>query len=426
MAERILMIALSPTMDEGTIVSWSRKEGDEIASGDVLCVVETDKAAMDYESQSEGVLLKILLPEGGQAKVGEPIAIMGAAGEDISALLGAPPGDAAAAPPAAPATRSKDGDRAEAQPPPKAAAAPEQGTPSSTEEKAGERSPGRVRSSPVARKLAAARGLDLAAVRGSGPGGRVIKRDVEALAEAKETHADRGAIRSAAAAAYEITPLSGKRKVIAQRLSESAFSAPHFFLTVAVEMDGLLSARARLNSGRDRKVSLNAFLHKLAAEALRRHPEVNSSWQGDSIKRFGSVDLGLAVALPDGLITPVVRGCDRKGVLAIDAELGELVKKAREGKLQPDEYTGATFTISNLGSYGIEEFTAIINPPGSAILALGQAKKAPVVGPDGEIAVRTVMRATLSCDHRVIDGATGAVFLRDLQEMIENPYAVLL
>jgi pyruvate dehydrogenase E2 component (dihydrolipoamide acetyltransferase) len=407
MAEKILMIALSPTMDEGSIVSWSKKEGEKVSVGDVLCVVETDKAAMDYECQSEGVLLKILVPDGGRAKVADPIAIVGSPGEDISSLLSAAPGGPTPpSPPPAVASMSQ---------PPQTLVAPEPPP-------AG----GQVRSSPLARKLAAARGIDIARMAGSGPGGRVIKRDVEAASAPVPAESVRAQGQASLSPADQILPVTAKRKIIAQRLSESAFRAPHFYLTVSIEMDGLLAARARLNRGSDAKVSFNAFLHKLAALALCRHPEVNASWQGESIKRFGNVDIGLAVALPDGLITPVVRGCDRKGVLAIDAELGELVKKAHEGKLQPNEYSGATFTISNLGSFGIEEFTAIINPPASAILAVGKVQKVPVVGEGDTIVVRSMMKATLSCDHRVIDGATGAVFLRDLKEMIENPYAVLL
>ena len=421
MAEKVLMIALSPTMNEGTIVSWSKKEGEKVSTGDVICVVETDKAAMDYEIQSEGVLLKILVPEGAQAKVADPIAILGAPGEDISALLvSAAPAAAPAAPSAArPASPQAAAAGAPAAAPP--------ATPAAAAPTAPPRAPGApLRSSPLARKIASERGIDISLLSGSGPGGRVVKRDVEAARPAPAAPRAEAAAPLAQLLADETIPVSGKRKVIAERLAQSAFSAPHFYLTVSVEMDGLMAARARLNSGRERKVSFNAFIHKLAAEALRRHPEVNASWQGESIRRFGSVDIGLAVAVPDGLITPVVRGCERKGVLAIDAELTELVQKAREGKLQPPEYTGASFTVSNLGSFGIEEFTAIINPPASAILALGMVQKVPVVGENDELVVRSMMKATLSCDHRVIDGATGATFLKDLKEMIENPYAVLL
>ncbi len=280
--------------------------------------------------------------------------------------------------------------------------------------------------------------MDIAAVHGSGPAGRVVRRDVEGAGAAAPAAGAAGAPAQPGAGAYarpaaaagvapadEIVPVTGKRKVIAQRLVESKFQAPHYYLKVSFEMDGLMAARARLNERRKEKVSFNAFMHKLAAEALRRHPAVNASWQGDTIRRFGSIDIGLAVALPDGLITPVVRNCAAKGILEIDAELSALVEKARANKLTPEEYTGATFSISNLGSFGIEEFTAIINPPGSAILALGKVAKVPVVAADGAIVARSLMKATLSCDHRVVDGAVGAAFLADLKEMIENPMAVL-
>ncbi len=244
---------------------------------------------------------------------------------------------------------------------------------------------------------------------------------------ARSAHEIAAATQPAASAAGvdQVVAVSGKRRVIAQRLAESKFQAPHYYLRISFEMDALMAARSRLNERRKEKVSFNAFMHKLVAEALRRHPEVNSSWEGDTIRRFGSIDIGLAVAQPDGLITPVVRNCGGKGILQIDSELAALVDKARTNKLTPEEYTGATFTISNLGSFGIEEFTAIINPPGSAILALGRIAKSPVVAADGSIVVRSIMKATLSCDHRVIDGAVGAAFFSDLKEMIENPMAVL-
>jgi pyruvate dehydrogenase E2 component (dihydrolipoamide acetyltransferase) len=406
MAEKLPLIALSPTMNEGTIVSWNKKEGDAVAVGDVLCVVETDKAAMDYESQSAGTLRKILVPEGGQAKVADTIAILGSKDEDISALLAATPA-----------------------PPPPAAVPPPPTSPAAAAPTARPATTGRVRASPLARRLAAARGIDIATVVGSGPGGRVVQRDLEAAASPAAGPAQSAPAQSATTAAPSVDkliPVTGKRKVIAQRLAESASTAPHFSLTVSVEMDGLLAARARLNESRQAKVSFNAFMHKLAAEALERHPQVNASWQGDSIRRFAHVDIGLAVALPDGLITPVVRHCESKGILAIDAELVELVRKAREGKLALEEYSGATFTITNLGSFGIEEFTAIVNPPGAAILALGEARKVPVVDAEGRIVARTVMRATLTCDHRVIDGAVGAAYLAELKGMVENPFAVLL
>ena len=388
MAEKVLMIALSPTMETGTVVRWRKKEGEPVKSGDVICEVETDKATMDYEASNEGTLLKIVLAEGGQAKVGDLIAVLGSPGEDISGLLGAPA--QALNPPAPPAILSA----------PRTQSIPQSG---------------RTRSSPLARKLAEDRGIDLRAVAGSGPGGRIVRRDVEAPSAAPAFEAGPG---------DEVIAVSGMRKIIAKRLSESMFSAPHYYLTVSVTADELLGMRAKLNEGREKKVALNAILFALAGRALARHPRVNSAWNGETIVRRGSADIGLAVALPDGLVTPVVRDCGRKGILAIDAELADLIARARAGKLAPSEYAGAGFTISNLGSFGIDEFTAIINPPGSAILAVGAARKEPVVesGDGGEsIVVRQRMKMTLSCDHRVIDGAVGAAFLRDLADIVENP-----
>lgn len=411
MAEKVLMIALSPTMETGTVVRWRKKEGDQVKSGDVICEVETDKATMDYEASAEGTLLKIVLAEGGQAKVGDLIAVLGSPGEDISGLLGVarkPP-----APAAIPQAPRQTGPAAAA----KTAGAPPLSTPPAS---------GRPRSSPLARKLAEDRGIDIRTIAGSGPGGRIVKRDVEVAGQAAPLHPapPAPAPRFAPGPGDEVLPVSGMRKIIAKRLSESMFSAPHYYLTVSVAADELLGMRAKLNEGREKKVSLNAILFALAGRTLARHPRVNATWNGETIVRRGSADIGLAVALPDGLITPVVRDCGRKGILAIDSELADLVERARAGKLAPAEYAGAGFTISNLGGFGIDEFTAIINPPGSAILAVGAARKQPVVetGPEGDrIVVRQRMAMTLSCDHRVIDGAVGAAFLRDFADIIENP-----
>jgi pyruvate dehydrogenase E2 component (dihydrolipoamide acetyltransferase) len=412
MPEKILMMALSPTMETGTLVRWRKKEGETVASGDVLCEVETDKATMDYESTSEGTLLKIVVQAGGQAKVGDTIAILGKPGEDFSSLLSEARTAAAKAPAAAQATVGAPAAAAVA--PARSAAA---GSAAVT---------GRVRSSPLARRIASQRGIDLRALRGSGPNGRIVKRDLDGAPVAG------GAARPVSAAPTytpgpgdEVQPLSSMRKVIARRLSESMFSAPHYYLTVAITMDELLATRTRLNEGREKKASMNAFLIAIAARALLHHPKVNSTWNGDSIIRHTATDIGLAVAQPDGLITPVVRDCGKKGILTIDAELADLVERARAGKLQPSEYEGATFTISSLGSSGIDEFTAVINPPGSAILAVGAIRKEPVVGKGDAIEIRQRMRVTLSCDHRVIDGAVGAAFLRELADMLENPMLAL-
>ncbi len=407
MAEKVLMIALSPTMETGTVVRWRKKEGDQVKSGDVICEVETDKATMNYEASAEGTLLKIVLAEGGQAKVGDLIAVLGSPGEDIAGLLGV-----AQKPPASAAVPRTG---------PVAAAKPATVTAPSIPPAAG-----RLRSSPLARKLAEDKGVDIRSLTGSGPGGRIVRRDVEAAGQGVRapSFSPTPSLAITPGPGDEVLPVSGMRKIIAKRLSESMFSAPHYYLTVNVIADELLGMRAKLNAGRAKKVSLNAILFALAGRALARHPRVNSAWNGETIVRRASADIGLAVALPDGLVTPVVRDCGRKGILAIDSELADLVDRARAGKLAPAEYAGAGFTISNLGSFGIDEFTAIINPPGSAILAVGAARKQPVVetGPEGDrMVIRQRMAMTLSCDHRVIDGAVGAAFLRDLADMIENP-----
>ena len=450
MAEKVLMLALSPTMEEGTIVKWLKKEGETVKNGDILCEVETDKATMDYESIQEGTLLKIVVGEGGAAKVEQPIAIIGKKGEDVAALLaeieksGSSEGPAAVenAGGAAAMGRTTAGGVAASAGGPAAPSVADFGGSAATGN-------GRVKSSPLARLLAQEAGVDITGVAGSGPGGRVVKRDVESArgnlgfgsgvagipagARSAGPVAGGASPHSAPVAASavpsslksEIVPISGKRKVIAERLSQSMFTAPHYYLRLAVPADAMVKARAALNAKRDRKVSLNAFLIKFAAEAIKRFPSVNSSWQGSTIQMFGSIDIGLAVAQPDGLITPIVRDCGSKGVVQIDAELSVLIDKALSGKLKPEEYNGATFTISNLGSFGIDEFTAVINPPGSAILAVGSIKKEPVVGPDDRIEAKTLMRLTLSCDHRVIDGAVGAKFLSTLSDFIEDPVRIL-
>jgi len=412
MPEKILMMALSPTMETGTLVRWRKKEGDTVASGDVLCEVETDKATMDYESASEGTLLKIVVQAGGQAKVGDTIGILGKPGEDFSSLLADARPAAAKAPVAAQAAGAA----------PAVVSAPAAARPAAAPAMAS----GRIKSSPLARRIASQKGIDLRAVRGSGPDGRIVKRDLDGAPAAGAASRPAPALPAyTPGPGDEVLPLSNMRKVIARRLSESMFSAPHYYLTVAISMDELLATRARLNEGRDKKASMNAFLTAIAARALLHHPKVNSTWNGDSIIRHSTADIGLAVAQPDGLITPVVRDCGKKGILTIDAELADLVERARTGKLQPSEYEGATFTISSLGSSGIDEFTAVINPPGSAILAVGAIRKEPVVGKNDVIEIRQRMRVTLSCDHRVIDGAVGAAFLRELADMLENPMLAL-
>ncbi len=408
MAEKIQMIALSPTMEEGTIVKWNLKVGDSVKTGDVLCEVETDKATMEYESSQEGTILKIVLDQGSTAKVGDMIGIIGAKGEDISAIASSP----AEASPAA-SSDAKSASKANE-------------TPASTVQASNQDSnhaSGSTKASPLARKLAADRGIDLTNVSGTGPDGRVIKRDLEGQASGKPAGQSPSASTVVSSGQDQKIQVTGKRAVIAKRLAESLFTAPHFFLTSSVAMDNLIATRNLLNKQVDpkSKVGFNAFIIKLAAEALKRHAAVNASWQGDHILQFGSIDIGLAVDLGNGLITPIVRNAANKGVYQIDQELKVLIEKAGAGTLKPDEYSGATFTISNLGSFGVEEFTAIINPPGSAILALGEVKKTPVVGENDQIVVASIMKMTVSCDHRVIDGALGGRFIAELKALLEQP-----
>ncbi|MGI6372555.1 MAG: dihydrolipoamide acetyltransferase family protein [Caldicoprobacterales bacterium] len=411
MAEKILMIALSPTMKTGLISKWEKKEGEKVESGDLLCQVETDKATMDYESIQEGTLLKILVHEGEQARIGSPIAIIGEGGEDISDLLSDIETDMEGI--------TDDGK-----------IGPEEDTTSSISiTETGEESSGdRVIASPLARRMAQQQGIDLSLIKGSGPRGRIIKRDIlEAVARLEKSNLGMPKTTSQIlpTSSDEVIQVSTKRRIIAERLAESKYSAPHYYLRLKVLSDNYMEARKLLNITLNKKVSVNAFIVKFVAEAIKRHPIMNSTWQGETILRHASIDIGLAVAQNDGLITPVVRDCGNKGIIEIDRELKELIDKALNNQLTPSEYSGATFTISNLGSYGIEEFTAIINPPGSAILAIGKMGKEPTIVDGDKIEIRTLMTLTLSCDHRVIDGAVGAAFLKDLKDIMENPIRVL-
>jgi pyruvate dehydrogenase E2 component (dihydrolipoamide acetyltransferase) len=448
MADKVLMLALSPTMETGTIVDWNKKEGDQVSEGDILCEVETDKATMEYESQNEGILLKIVVSAGQEAAVGQAIALIGEKGEDIGSLLEEIERDAASAPAAGEpekktaevevvsSQRGTASQAVEEAPAPRAQAIPASGAPAP--EAAGAAPPGGVKASPVARRLSEQHGIDMKGIQGSGPEGRIVKRDVEKALETGGAAAPRAApARTAPGAGIAIPaytpgemtvtkiPVSGKRKVIAQRLSESMFSAPHYYLRTIVAVDDLFKARKELNSRVTDKVSFNAFLIKFVAEALRRHPVVNAGWQGDHIFQYGRADIGLAVAQADGLITPIVRDCWNRGILSIDAELKVLIDRALINKLKPEEFQGATFTISNLGSYGIHDFTAVINPPGSAILAVGEARREPVIGANDQVEVRTNMVLSLSCDHRVIDGDKGALFMQDLKALMEDPIQAL-
>ncbi len=410
MAEHILMTALSPTMEEGTIVSWLIAENSPVKIGDILCEVETDKATMDYEADQQGILLKILKESGSKTSVGQPIAIIGNAGDNIDDLLytDAPTPESQKTDPIAP--NAPVDTQSPARAIPENSLAPEA------------LSTMRIKASPLARNIAKMRNIDLRSVVGSGPGGRIVKRDVEAAISNQGTAMQTPIQRSLE---DKKIPVSGAKSIVASRLSESKFSAPHFYLKLSVDASAIIASREALNATQKEKVSFNAFLIKFVAEALRRNPEINASWQSDSIIQFGAIDIGLAVDQGNGLLTPIVRDCANKGIIDIDQELRVLIEKASAGRLKPEEYTGATFTISSLGAFGIEEFTAIINPPGSAILAVGKIINTPVVDKEGAIVISPIMKLTLSCDHRVIDGLTGACFLNDLKQMLESPIHAL-
>jgi pyruvate dehydrogenase E2 component (dihydrolipoamide acetyltransferase) len=438
MSEAMMMTALSPTMTEGMISQWIVSEGQSVKPGDALCEIETDKATMPYESPRPGVILKILKIAGQKANVGEPIAVIGKAGEDWSPVAAAATAASTASAPPPPSSMPAIAVPSIPATPVTAPAFPELGPISPVPNRPS--SPASVPpSSPLARRIARERGVDIRSVSGSGPHGRVVARDVAASAAAPglEREGPRATATASVLAAVaprskpvaglrdERVPLTKMRSIIAERLGASWNAAPHFFVRAAVDMERLLQLRATVNTGREPPLGLNAFVMRIVAAALERHPVLNATWEGDAIRFLPAADIGLAVALEGGLITPVVRSCERKGVEAIDAELAELVARARSGTLAPGEYSGASFTISNLGSFGVEEFTAIINPPGSAILALGAITKEAVVRDDAVVARRT-MRITLSSDHRVIDGAVAAAFMAELKAMLEEPARVLL
>jgi pyruvate dehydrogenase E2 component (dihydrolipoamide acetyltransferase) len=435
MATKVTMEALSPTMEEGRLVKWLKNEGDTVAKGDVLAEVETDKAVMELTARGDGVLRARLAGEGDTRPVGELLAVIGAPDENIDALI-APKAAAAAVTPSEPSSPPREAPPAssKASTPASAPASAPASTPASAPAPAvtmpaSGNGGGRARSSPLARRLASERGLDLGQLHGSGPGGRVIRRDIEAAATAAPAPAAGAAAtrtaptapRPTAAGDFEDVPLTQIRKTIARRLAESNGPIPTFFLTADFDLTSVRELRTRMIAlGDEFKVSYNDILLKAIATALSQHPEVNAHWMGDGIRHHHRVHLGMAVAVEDGLITPIIADADRKRISEIARESRELAKRARERKLTPEEYTGATATVSNLGMFGIDEFTAIINPPEVAIFAIGAVGDVPVVV-DGELAVRTRVRITMSCDHRAVDGATGARFLQTLRRLIENP-----
>jgi pyruvate dehydrogenase E2 component (dihydrolipoamide acetyltransferase) len=426
MISKVVLAKLSPTMEEGQIVKWSKSEGDKVKVGDILAEIETDKANMEMEALAEGVLRKILVPAGSTAPVGSLIGVIAGADEDISELLATAGSASKAQEPAAPRpAESEAKTQPAATPRPAPPAEPSAGPRPSAVSPASEG--GRVKASPLARRMAAERNIALAQVEGSGPGGRVIRRDIEEWsgpAAAKPAPAASRAPAAPAVTAGEEIPLSSMRRTIARRLAESKFKAPHFYVSVEIDMDAAVALREQLKQA-EAKISYNDLVVKACALALRAQPMVNASWGEDRIVTHAEVNVGVAVSLPDGLITPVVRDADRKSVGAIAAEVQDLAARARDKKLKPEEFTGSTFTTSNLGMFGVTDFTAIINPPDSAILAIGAVRREPVVDGDA-IRVGHRMSLTLSSDHRVIDGALAAQFLAEVRRLLESPLLLLI
>jgi pyruvate dehydrogenase E2 component (dihydrolipoamide acetyltransferase) len=424
-AKEIRMPLLSDTMTEGKIVSWNKKVGDAVKSDDVLADVETDKATMEVVGYEEGTLLYIGVEAGKAAKINEIIAIVGKPGTDVSAYVAAEKSGAnanAANPPA---------DNGQATP---AAANNEQPAPVASEKQEAVSSDQRIKASPLAKKLAAEKGIDLHKINGSGDNGRITKKDVDSYVPAPAAAASPAAGSSKAAApaftaigqeGHTDVSLTQMRKTIARRLGESKFSAPHFYLTMEINMDNAMASRGAMNEVSPVKISFNDMVIKACAMALRKHPDVNSSWMGDFIRQNHHIHIGSAVAMPDGLIVPVIRFADQKSLSQIAGEAKELYGKAKDKKLQPAEFSGNTFTISNLGMMDIEEFTAIINPPDSAILAVGRIKEVVVKKGNG-FDVVNIMKVTLSCDHRSVDGAVGAAFLQTVKKYLENPVTMLV
>jgi len=406
MATTVVMEALSPTMEEGRLVKWSKAVGDAVKTGETLAEVETDKAVMELVARADGQLLKQIVAEGATVPVGEAVAVIGAPGETAAAT--------APAKSAQPSAVSRQPSA-----PPAPVAVPVPVAPADATRV--------VRASPLAKRLAKERGVDLKLVQGSGPGGRVVMRDLESAGAAAVAVARSAAPQPLGGAAYRDVPLTQIRKTIARRLAASLGPVPHFFLTTEVDMERAADARVALNQqlGDQGKISVNDILLKATALALIKHGACNAWWQDDHIRYWNEVHLGVAVAIDDGLITPVIRNTDRKSLLEISGESRELAGRARERRLKPEEYTGSTFSVSNLGMFEIDQFTGVINPPEAGILAVGTMAAKPVAV-DGQVVVRRRLRMTMSCDHRVIDGATGAAFLKTLKQMLENPLAMLL
>ena len=428
MAEIIRMPKMSDTMEEGVIASWLKKVGDEIKSGDILAEVETDKATMELESYDDGVLLHIGVKDGDSVPVDGVIAIIGEKGEDVNEILKDIENDTSSVDNSEEVNETPIEKEIEVKietpapaPAPASASAPEEKNISSNDE--------RIKASPLAKKLADEKGIDLSNISGSGDGGRIIRKDIEEYkgipAKTAEVQKEIKLPQIHSEESFEEIPVTQMRKTISKRLAESKFSAPHFYLTMEIDMDNCIEGRKKINESSEVKISFNDIILKACAVALRKHPMVNSSYLTDKIRINHHVHIGVAVAVDEGLLVPVIRFADNKSLSHISAEVKSLAKRAKDKQLQPSDWEGNTFTISNLGMFGISEFTAIINPNDSCILAVGGIKSTPVVK-NGEIVPGNIMKLTLSCDHRLVDGATGAAFLQTLKELIEDPIKILV
>ncbi|MBV9925092.1 MAG: pyruvate dehydrogenase complex dihydrolipoamide acetyltransferase [Acidobacteria bacterium] len=439
MATQVVMPKLSPTMEEGQLSRWLKNEGDKVSFGEPIAEIDTDKATMEATATTAGVLRKIIVPAGETVPLGAVIAIVGEADEDISGIVSETSSGAAPAEKKEPVQEKPEAPQEAAPEPAPAQPAPQAQPAEAQAGGNGQRGDGRLIVSPIAARMAADAGINLNTLKGTGPGGRIVKRDIEAAMkagpapqaepqaqpqeeQAKHAPAPQPAVQPAGGAApYREENVSTMRATIARRLVQSLGPIPHIFLTTEIEMDRTAEMRKQLNAlDPENKVSINDFVIKVAAHALLQHPAVNASFQEKVIRYYERADIGVAVALENGLITPVVRNANAKSVGQISREVKELAERARNRKLAPEEYTGATFSVSNLGMFGIDEFTALINPPEACILAVGAMTPTPVVR-DGEVTVRQMMKVTLSCDHRIVDGATGAKFLQTLKKILENP-----
>jgi pyruvate dehydrogenase E2 component (dihydrolipoamide acetyltransferase) len=415
MAEIVRMPKLSDTMTEGVVAEWHKKVGDEVSSGELLAEIETDKATLEFESFFDGYLLHIGIDKGQAAPVNDVLAVIGDKGEDISELLASAAAEAPAEVKEAPVAEApsivSEAPAPTPNPAPVAAVAPSPVIASSNTPN------GRIMASPLAKIMAEVKGINLAHVTGSGEGGRIVKRDIENYMPATG-----GAV---GVESYTDVPNSQMRKAIARTLSASKFSAPHFYLKMEVDMDNAIESRKAINAQEGVKVSFNDMVVKAVAAALRKHPKVNADWIGDAIRYNNHIHVGVAVAVDEGLLVPVVKFTDNKGFQEIGTEIKDLASRARDKKLTPEEMQGGTFAVSNLGMFGIEDFTSIINPPNGCILSVGQIKQTPVVK-NGAIVPGNVMKLSLSCDHRVVDGAVGSAFLKTLKEFLENPVTMLV